>query len=157
MTYFKNPQVDATMIEVTLSSAQTASQGDFVLFDTIRATGSHGVSVNSSTGELSLDTLKKYYIQASIHVDRSSTTSSWRFAWVDSSGNEISAADGGYDAEWTYHGATTTTNVPTATFTAVYQPNPDQVASPIRLKATLLNAASSILTNTRLFIVEAKA
>ena len=37
MTYFKSPQVDATMIEVTLSSAQTASQGGFVLFDTIRA------------------------------------------------------------------------------------------------------------------------
>jgi len=36
MTYL-NTQAAATMIEVTLSSAQTASQGGFVLFDTIRA------------------------------------------------------------------------------------------------------------------------
>ena len=156
MTYLTEARIDATMIEVSLSSAQTASQGDFVLFDTIRATGAHGVSVNSSTGELSLDTSKQYYVQASIHVDRSSTTSSWRFAWVDSSGNEISADDGGYDAEWTYHASGTKPNTPNATFTAVYQPNPNQVASPIRLKATLLNASSSILTNTRLFIVEGK-
>ena len=82
MTYL-NTQAAATMIEVTLSSAQTASQGDFVLFDTIRATGSHGVSVNSSTGELSLDPSKYYRVQASIDVSRSSTTSSWRFAWVN--------------------------------------------------------------------------
>lgn len=155
MTYFKNAQVDATMIEVTLSSAQTASQGDFVLFDTIRATGSHGVSVNSSTGELSLDTTRQYYIQASIDVDRSSTTSSWRFAWVDSSGNEISAADGGYDAEWTWHASSATaTNVPNATYTAIYQPNQYQTQTPIRLKATVLNPTSSILTATKLFILE---
>ena len=47
MTYF-NRIVPMRMIEVTLSSAQTASQGDYVLFDTIRATGTHGVTVNSS-------------------------------------------------------------------------------------------------------------
>jgi hypothetical protein len=59
MTYLgSNPQATAVMIEVSLSAAQTASAGDYVLFDTIRATGSHGVSVNSSTGELTLDTSK---------------------------------------------------------------------------------------------------
>ena len=155
MTYFKNAQVQATMIEVTLSSAQTASQGDFVLFDTIRATGSHGVSINSSTGELSLDTTKQYYVQASIDVDRSSTTSSWRFSWVDSSGGEISADDGGYDAEWTWHtSSATSTNVPNATYTAIYQPSQYQTQTPIRLKATVLSPTSSILTATKLFILE---
>lgn len=154
MTYFKNAPALTTMIEVTLSSAQTASQGDFVLFDTIRATGSHGVSVNSSTGELSLDPNKYYRIQASIDVSRSSTTSSWRFAWVDSGGNEISAADGGYDAQWDYHTASNNAGVPNATYVAMYQPT-NLPATPIRLKATTLAAASSILPSTALIIIEA--
>ena len=154
MTYFKNAQAKAAMIEVTLSSAQTASQGDFVLFDTIRATDSHGVSVNSSTGELSLVPNKYYRVQASIDVSRSNTTSSWRFAWVDSSGNEISAADGGYDAQWDYHTASNSVGVPNATYVAMYQPT-NLPATPIRLKATTLAAASSILPSTALIIIEA--
>jgi len=124
-----------------------------VLFDTIRATGTHGVTVNSSTGEIGLDTSKHYHIEASIHVDRSSTTSSWRFAWVDSNGTEISATDGGYDAEWTWHSNSTTNGTPNPTYVAVYQSN-SPIGS-IRLKATLLNANSSILTQTSLFILEA--
>lgn len=152
MTYL-HKIVPMRMIEVTKSSAQTASSGDIVLFDTIRATGTHGVTVNSSTGEIGLDTSKHYHIEASIHVDRSSTSSSWRFAWVDSNGTEISATDGGYDAEWTWHSSGTSTGTPNPTYVAVYQS-----ASPlsaIRLKATLLNASSSILTQTSLFVLEA--
>lgn len=152
MTYLSRV-VPMRMIEVTLSSSQTASQGDYVLFDTIRATGSHGVTVNSSTGEIGLDTSKHYHIEASIHVNRSSLSSSWRFAWVDSTGTEISAADGGYDAEWTWHSSSVSYGTPNPTYVAVYQS-----ASPlssIRLKATLLNASSSILTQTSLLILEA--
>jgi len=150
MTYL-HKIVPMRMIEVTKSSAQTASSGDIVLFDTVRATGTHGVTVNSSTGEIGLDTSKQYRVQASIHVDRSSTSSSWRFAWVDSNGTEISATDGGYDAEWTYH-ASSATSAPNATYVAMYQSN-SPIGS-IRLKATLLNANSSILTSTALLIME---
>lgn len=152
MTYL-HKIVPMTMIEVTKSSAQTASTGDIVLWDTIRATGTHGVTVNSSTGEIGLDTSKHYHIEASIHVDRSSTSSSWRFAWVDSNGTEISAADGGYDAEWTWHNSSTIYGTPNPTYVAVYQ-STSPIGS-IRLKATLLNANSSILTQTSLFILEA--
>ena len=81
---------------------------------------------------------------------------SYKIGAIGADWDEISADDGGYDAEWTYHASGTKPNTPNATFTAVYQPNPNQVASPIRLKATALAAASSILTNTRLFIVEGK-
>lgn len=153
MTYIKGTQLAAVMIEVTLSSAQVASAGDFVLFDTIRATGSHGVSVNSTTGELTLDPSRRYRVQASIDVSRSSNTSSWRFAWVDSSGSEISADDGGYDAQWEYHAPTINSPVANATYTAIYQPTGTPL-TPIRLKATTLAASSSILTSTALLIVE---
>lgn len=151
MTYLPKT-VQTTIIEVTKSTSQTASAGDIVLFDTIRATGSHGVTANSSTGVIGLDTSKHYHIEASIHVDRSSTTSSWRFAWVDSTGTEISAADGGYDAEWTYYANTAAFDVPSGTYVAVYQST--DPLSEIRLKATLLGASSSILTQTALIIVE---
>lgn len=155
MTYLgSSPQATAVMIEVSLSSAQTASAGDYVLFDTIRATGSHGVSVNSSTGELTLDKSKQYHVQASIDVSRSSTTGSWRFAWVDGSGAEISADLGGYDAEWNYVPSGTTAGGGNATYTAVYQSGLAPAESPIRLKATTLSPASSILTATKLLILE---
>jgi hypothetical protein len=144
--------VPIQLVEVTLSSDQTASSGDVVLFDTIRATGSHGVSVNATSGEIGLDTSKHYHIEASIHVERSSTTSSWRFAWIDSSGNEISAADGGYDAEWTYYSNPLDFNVPSGTYVAVYQATTP--LSSIRLKATTLATSSLVLTQTSVIIVE---
>lgn len=147
MTYFSR-KVPMRMIEVSLSATQTASSGSMVLFDTIRATGTHGVTVNSSTGEIGLDTSRHYYVQASIDVTRSSTTSSYRFAWIDSTGAEISAANGGYDAAWEY------SNTSNATYTAVYQSAAP--VSPIRLKATLLNANSTINLSTKLLILEAQ-
>lgn len=151
MTYLPKT-VPIQLVEVTLSSDQTASSGDVVLFDTIRATGSHGISVNATTGEIGLDTSKHYHIEASIHVERSSTTSSWRFAWIDANGNEISAADGGYDAEWTYYSNPNAVDVPSGTYVAVYQSTAP--ISSIRLKATTLAASSSILTQTSVIAVE---
>lgn len=153
MSYI-NVEIPMRMIEVTLSSSQTASQGDFVLFDTIRATGAHGVSVNGSTGEVSLDTGKMYYVIASIDVDRASTTSNWAFAWCDSAGVELTTSEGSFDANWLYHSTSSITNTPNATFTAVYIAN-EQVEPVIKLKAKTLYASSTIRTETKLFIMEA--
>ena len=146
MTYL-NKVTPMRMIEVTLSSGQTASQGDYVLFDTIRATGSHGVTVNSSTGEIGLGAGSRYHIVASIDVNRSATTSSWEFKWHDAAGNVLGSSDGAFDAKWTYSG---TAN---ATFTAVYQSS--MPLSGVKLRATTLNANSIINTSTRLLIMEA--
>lgn len=147
MTYFSRI-VPMRMVEVTLSSAQTASQGDYVLFDSIRATGTHGVTVNSSTGEIGLDTSKHYRIVASIDVDRSSLTSSWEFTWHDSAGNALGVSDGAFEAQWSY---SSTAN---ATFTAVYQST--SPLSAIKLRATVLAASSTINTATKLIIMEAR-
>ena len=145
MTYL-NKVTPLRMIEVTLSSGQTASQGDYVLFDTIRATGSHSVTVNSSTGEIGLGPNKRYHIVASIDVDRSSTTSSWEFKWHDASGNVLGPSDGAFEAKWIY------SSVANATFTAVYQSG--MPVSGIKLRATTLNANSTINTSTRILIME---
>ena len=145
MSYYSR-KLPTQLIEITMSSAQTASQGDFVLFDTLRATGTHGVTINGATGEIGLDTTKQYSVRASMHVERSNSTSSYTFAWHDSGGTLITTADGGYDARFEdgiYSNST---------YVAVYQNlNP---VSAIRLKATLLAASSTILSATKLIIIE---
>lgn len=145
MSYYSR-KLQTRLIEISLSSAQTASQNDYVLFDTLRATGTHGVTLNTSTGEIGLDTTKQYSVQASIHVERSSSTSSYTFAWHDSGGSQITPVNGGYDANFEY---STTAN---STYIAVYQNiNP---ISAIRLRATQLAASSTILTATKVLIIE---
>lgn len=152
MSYI-NAEIPMRFIEVTLSSSQTASQNDFVLFDTIRATGTHGVSVNASTGEVSLTAGKMYYVIASIHLDRSVIASDWGFGWFDSAGVELTASDGGFDATWVYALPSVYTNSPNGTFTAVYISNLSEAV--IKLKAKTLAANSTIRTETKLFIMEA--
>ena len=138
-------------IELSLSAAQTASSGDVVIFDTVRASHTHGVSVDAS-GNISLDTEKAYWIQASIDVTRSSTTSSWEFAFCDSSGTAISASSGGFEAQWVYHDSATTDAQPNATFTATYVSS--SPLSSINLKAITLAASSTVNDGTRVIIIE---
>ena len=151
MTYSVTQPLKTVMIEVTLSSSHSISSGDAVLFDTLRASGTHGVSLNASTGEISLDTSKHYYIQASMFVNRANNSSSWNFAFYDNTLTLISAANGGYDASWDDHSASASTGL-NATYTAVYQS-----ASPyssIYLKAVDVAASSVINISTSLFILE---
>jgi hypothetical protein len=137
------------LIQITLSNAQTASAGDVVVFDTLASTSTPSLSLNATTGEITLDASKHYYIQASIQVDRSSTTSDFNFAWIDSNGTVLTASDGGYDATWEYH----TGNLgETATCTANYITR--SPTSAIRLKALTLATNSSVRTDTTVFILE---
>lgn len=137
------------LIQITLSSAQTASAGDVVVFDTIASTSTPSLSLNATTGEITLDSTKHYYIQASIQVDRSSTTSDFNFAWIDSSGTTLTTSDGAFDATWEYH---TGTVGDTATCTANYITR--SPTSAVRLKALTLATSSSVRTDTTVFIME---
>ena len=139
------------LIELSLSSSQTSNQGDIVVFDTLRSAGSHNVSVDAS-GNISLDTSRSYWIQASIDVDRSSLTSSWAFSWYSGS-TQLTPADGAYSATWEYHTSSgTQLGYPNATFTATYVSS--SPASSINLKADVLAGSSSINTSTKVIIVE---
>ena len=141
-----------TAIELTLSSAQTISVNDIIAFDTLRASGPYELSLNSSTGEITLSGSKTYWIQASIDVNRSSTTSSFRFAWIDQAGTEISAANGGFDATWEYHLSSARSNVPNPTTVASYvSSNPVQS---IRLKTMAVQPASTANTQLSVIIFE---
>lgn len=142
--------VGTKMIEITLSASQTLSAGGIVVFDTLSCETTPALSLNTSTGEITLASNKSYYIEANIDVTRSSTTSSLEFAWIDSGGTVIPISDGGFDANWVYHSVNSVG--PTSTNVANYITN--SPTSAIRLKAITLNASSTILQGTRVFIIE---
>lgn len=152
MTYLVKKELSVVMIEATLSSAQTASQNDYVLFDTLRATGSHGVSLNSSTGAITLDTSKHYHIQASVDVERATATDSWRFNFADSNGTELTPEQGAFDATHEHQAKTISIGAASPTNTIIYQST--QPRSEIRLKAFTLGASSTITTDFSLLILE---
>jgi hypothetical protein len=109
------------LIELTRNSNQSISAGSALILNTVRATDStHGVTVDGTTGEITLPPWCDYYIQASIEVDRASNSDSFRIAFTDSNGVEIPASDGGFDCIYEWHDSSLTTNVPNFTMTAVY-------------------------------------
>lgn len=156
MTYkiTKKTTADVRLIELSLSSAQTISAGSTVSFDTLTASDTgHGVSVSS--GVISLNTNRKYWIQASMHIDRASASSSWEFAFFDETQSaEIDATDGGYRATWIWHDRTEPYGSPTATFTATYVSHATALSS-ISLRALSVAANSTVRTDTRVIIIEA--
>ena len=157
MTYkiTKTTSLGVRLIELSLSSAQTVSSGSTVAFDTLTASDAgHGVSV--SNGVISLNTSRRYWVQASMHVDRASTSSSWEFAFFDDVQNtEIVATDGGYRAKWAWHDRIVSYGSPTATFTATYV-SPSTPLGSISLRALTIASNSTIRTDTRIIIIEAK-
>lgn len=156
MTYkiTKTTALNVRLIELSLSSAQTVSSGNTVAFDTLTASDAgHGVSV--SNGVISLDTDRRYWVQASMHIDRASTSSSWEFAFFDDTQNvEIDAPDGGYRAKWDWHDVSSFYGKPTATFTATYV-SPDAPFASISLRTLSVAAGSTVRTDTRIIIIEA--
>ena len=70
-----------------------------IIWDTTtkRSTGGDSVSINSSTGVITLSSSRRYWLQASIQVDRA-TAGNFEFEWQDGSGNSLSASDGAFSA-----------------------------------------------------------
>jgi len=147
---FNNVKSRSTaIIELTNSSNQSVSVGDALLFDTLRASGTHGVSVDGS-GNISLDTSKEYFIQVSFDVERGTTSDSWAFDFYNATTSTVLAvSDGAFQAQWDAVPTTTRTN---ATFTAAYVQSAP--ISSIVLKATTMSSTGTVTTNTNIVIIE---
>lgn len=143
---------DVSIVEITRASSLGITSGTQCIFDTLRSTGGHTLSLNTSTGEITLDPYKHYYIQASIDITRGSTTSSFSFAWIDQTGAVISNADGGFDQNWDFHNNTDTTNIPNATMTAMYVTRTP--TAKIALKVVSVAAGTSFDGNLSVIIYE---
>lgn len=98
MTHLAVRKSSCAWVEFTQSSAQTISPGTNITWDTKRTTGGDSISINSSTGVITLDSSKRYWIQASIHFIRSSVqqNDSVSFEFQDSAGSTVTPANGGF-------------------------------------------------------------
>jgi hypothetical protein len=157
MTYKMSTEITAQkstrMIELSLSADQSAAAGDTVAFNVLSAShADHGVSIDAS-GNITLHQRRSYWVQASIDVSRGATGSGFTFAFYDNAtGTQISVSDGGFPATWVWHNKSYTGGQPNATFTANYVSlNP---LGEISLRAQTLVAGSSVLTGTRIIIIE---
>lgn len=152
MSFGNVTEASAVMVEYTKSTSQTVSSGDVITFDTKRTTGSDSTSVNSSTGVISLDGSRRYWVQASLAVTMSSNDS-YEATFQDSNGNTLSESDGVFPA---YHTITYPDD-----FNNSYV-NHSYMASLIintptldyKLVMTTVPANSTVLVETHLFIME---
>ena len=140
---------NTVMIELSHSTNQSVASGGAVLWDTLRASGSHGVSVDGS-GNITLDTGREYFIQASFDVTRASTSDSWAFDFYNSgTGTVLAVSDGAFAAQFASVGTSTATN---ATFTAAYIAT--SPLSSVVIKATTMTTTSTLNANSRVIIIE---
>lgn len=81
------------------SSPPALSNNTDIVWDTTtkRTTGGDLVSINASTGVITLSSSRRYWLQASIQVDRASA-GDFAFEWQDGSGNTLGAGDGAFSA-----------------------------------------------------------
>ena len=82
------------------SSAQVLNNGDKLIFTASRSTGTSGVTINASTGDISLTSGKQYWAVLSIDVSRSNTSTGFSFGFYDQAGNLLGAADGASQSSW---------------------------------------------------------
>ena len=93
MSYNNIRKAICEFIEYTKSSTQTISNGSAITFDTKRTTGGDDVSIDSSTGIITLDSSKRYWIQASINVIRSAA-GNFEFTFQTGAGGSLAESDG---------------------------------------------------------------
>jgi hypothetical protein len=141
--------VPTVAIELSLSAGQSISQGDKIEWDTIRATGSHGVSVTN--GEITLDTSKEYVMFTSIYIERGTRTDSYQFAYYDNTNTRLNYSAGAFDATWE-HSEIGTSGVPSSSQVA-----PFVTLSPpssVSVRAVVMTSTGTVTTSSRIIILE---
>lgn len=151
MTYKKARLSKCEWVEYRKSSTQTISTGSIITFDTKSTTGGDSVSIDSSTGVVSLSSTKRYWIQASIAIEKSSNTD-YQIDWEQSDGTAIATSDGNFPA----YSRRVTYNLGYPFYNSSYVASllVDNPSIDYRLKVTNCPANSTVLLETHLFIME---
>lgn len=150
MSFGNVTKTSAVMVEYTKSASQTVSSGDAITFNTKRTTGSDSTSVNSSTGVISLDSSRSYWVQASVAATMPSD-GSFEITFQDSSGNTLSESDGVFPA---YHSLNNTSVTAYINHSYMASLIVDKPSLSYKLVATTIPANSTIEVETHLFIME---
>lgn len=159
MTYLNTRDSKVEFIEFSMSSTQTVTAGSVatsvIKFDatTKRTTGGDAVSYNSTTGILTLSSSRRYWVQASMAIDRSSN-SAYSIEWIeDSSTTRIDPADGGFRAI-AQRSAISSGNYLTSSHVAHLMVDNPSIG--YRLNYGAGPSSSDVMTLTNLFIIEAR-
>ena len=101
MTYKATNTFTTHFTELTLSADQTVtSASTLVDFDTIRKDSGSGVSlVSGGNGRIRLTGGRSYWIQGCIAIDRTTDTDVYTGKWYNTSGSELTEANGACDSE----------------------------------------------------------
>lgn len=105
MSYRCRAPKSTILIQLSADGTQTtAADGDKILFPTKKSTGSDGVT--HSSGTISLDSTKTYYISVHVDCDRPSTTSDFSAEWWnETSSTQLDKTSGAFEARWLPTGA----------------------------------------------------
>ena len=85
--------------QVTNLNQVITASGKKVIFDTVRSTGTTGVSIDSA-GNISFASGKTYWVTFNLDTVRSNTSASFTFRWHDAAGNLLGAANGASECVW---------------------------------------------------------
>ena len=143
----------ACFIEFSMPSTQTISNGSIIKFDASskRTTGSDSVSYNSTTGVLTLSPNKRYWVQGTVNVNRSSN-SYYRIDWVTSSSTTaLTPANGGFSSLIQRGGGNTKSSSSHVVSLMVDYPTLEY-----RLRVGVVPSNSTVTTLSNLFIIEAE-
>lgn len=150
MTHLAVRKASCAWVEFTQSSAQTISSGTDITWDTKRTTGGDNISINSSTGVITLDSTKRYWIQATINVVRSGN-GNIGFEFKTGAGGSLTQAQGNFPM--LYIEDTTNPYINSSFVASLMVSYP---TSTYKLQCTIIDANSTLASQSHLFIMELK-
>lgn len=143
-------------IEYKQSAEQTISTNSVITWNTKKSTGNDSVSIDGS-GIISLSSLKRYWLQASVCVQRSTYNTDFQFDFQESDGTSLDQSEGNFGCKFVWDGQLSSS--PYATFPVT---NSSLLASLIvnypsttyKLVCTNVSANSTFCAESNLFIME---
>ena len=155
MSYNSIRKAICEFVEYTKSATQTISSGDVITFNTKKTTGGDSVSIDSSTGIITLDSDRSYWIQASITFDIPSE-GDFKVEFQDSSGNSLTESDGNFPAYFHSEPDKTGSGRPFANNSQLCSLLVKQPSLQYKLVATTVPANTTVHLSTHLFITESR-
>ncbi len=152
MTHLAVRKASCAWVEFTQSSAQTISSGTDITWDTKRTTGGDNISINSSTGVITLDSSKRYWIQASINVVRSGNND-FAFEFQTGAGGSLTESDGSFPVLYIEHA---TGGFPYINSSFVASLMVSYPSTTYKLRCTNIDANSTFASQSHLFVMELK-
>ena len=142
-------------VEYTKSSTQTISNGSVITFNTKRTTGDDGVSIDSSTGIITLNSNRSYWIQGFITFEIPSE-GDFKVEFQDSNSNSLSESDGNFPAYFHSEPDRTSSGLPFANNSQLCSLLVKQPSLQYKLVATTVPANTTVHLSTHLFITESR-